>query len=232
MPVMLPLLMRLARLPEDAAAGAPIVREQQPLLLVAAKRLTQVHLEALRDAEQVLALASAEATRIRGEARAEALTLKEAARAEGAGQGRRDAIVALLGTAELGRRLQELIAERLADVVQHTLRQLVGEPGDVAFMRRRIEHLLQSGHGIASPGAASAATLRCHPADFAVVRDAAAVIPRGLRLVADPGRPPGSLLLQLRDRFIESDLLLTLQQAGDLVRQAVSHCPLLSEGRP
>jgi type III secretion system HrpE/YscL family protein len=193
-------------------------------MMTAGARLPAQTLHALRRAEDIVREAEAAATAIRAQAAQEAVATKAQARADGFAQGRMEALSKTLGTLELERRLRELLAEQLADVVERSLRSLLTEPGEQEVLHRRVLHLLRCG-GV-EENLASPATLYACPAEAELLRDMLSVHGNelgALAVVADERRPHGNLLLEMRGGFVESDRELTIEQLREVVRRAADH---------
>lgn len=208
-----------------------------PTLQFASPRIPRETFQALRQADEIVREAEMAATRLREQTAAMLGAQRQQARQEGFARGRSEALAGVLGTLEVERRLRELLSHRLADIVEHCVRSLVGELGEAELLRRRILHLLRTGGAAVSDGAdtdksggsealARGATLYLHPDVLPQVRSLLATsTPDGaaladLVLVADDRRPREALLLEMRSGFVESDLTLTLQDARTLVQQA------------
>lgn len=210
-----------------------------PTLQFGGPRIPRETFQALRQADDILREAEAAAAKLREQTAALLGAQRQQARNEGFARGRSEALAGVLGTLEVERRLRELLSHRLADIVEHCVRSLVGELGEAELTRRRILHLLRSGGADAADGDKGSnsegrgATLYLHPELLAQVRALVAAAPSDgatladLVLVADERRPREALLLELRTGFIESDFTLTLQDARLLVQQAVQQATQL-----
>ena len=191
-------------------------------ILLAGSRIERRAFVALRDVQRTTEAARAVARSLLSEAQAQIQAEFELARRRGYDDGAREGIAAVLGAAELEQRLRELLAARLADVVQHCLRSLLGEIGADAAFRQRALHLLRAGDGDA------VATLLVHPTDVGRTRDLLAELtahyrrPLGWLQVREAGHvEPGDLVLETRMGFVQNNLTLTLASLRDLVVQAV-----------
>jgi hypothetical protein len=215
--------MSLGLLYKAELAGAP------PTLQFGGPRIPRETFQTLRRADEMLREAEAAATRLREQTAALLGAQRQQAHNEGFARGRNEALAAVLGTLEVERRLRELLSHRLADIVEHCVRSLVGELGEAELLRRRILHLLRTGGAGESNGETPerGATLYLHSELLAQLRPLLTTATpedaplADLLLVADERRPRESLLLELRTGFVESDFTLTLQEARTLVQQAV-----------
>ena len=178
--------------------------------------------EPLRDADALLQRARAEAEALRDQARQDVQRQFDEAREAGWRAGRAEALGAVLGSVEIESQLRELLADRLADLVEQCLRALLGEIGADEVLRQRARHLLRHaapGHGV---------TVYAHPAQAAAVRDAMTelVADQGgalhwLRVQGDEHCAPDALVLETRVGFVDSSVSLTLQGLREVIVQAV-----------
>ncbi len=195
-----------------------------PTLLFDGARLPRGSFHALRLADSVLREAEAAAAQLR-EQTAEVLDAQKLeARAQGLAQGRADGMVAVLGTLEVERRMRELLAGRLADVVEHCVRSVLGDLGPQALLRQRVLHLVRTA---ATPGAA---TLSVCPEQLAQAQVAVAELGEtmggdvaALVVVSDARCAFDTLLLETKVGFIETSLEVTLQDTRDIVLRALAH---------
>ena len=214
---------------------APDAKPGEPAqLLFSGSRIPRETFRVMRLADDVLREAERSAAQLREQAAAEAASQKEQARRQGFEQGRIEAMAAVLGTLEVERRLRELLSHRLADIVEHCLRGMLGEFGEPQLMRQRVLHMLNKADASAMPNgsggqAASvgAATLYVCPEQLPMIQEVVSALGQdnigGLTVVADGRRAPDALLLESKVCFIESHLQLTLQEARELVQQALAH---------
>jgi len=205
-------------------------------ILLAGGRIERRAFIALRDVQRTTEAARAAARSLLSEAQAQIHAEFEQARRKGYDDGAREGLAAVLGAAEIEQRLRELLASRLADVVQHCLRSLLGEIGADAAFRQRALHLLRAGDGEA------VATLLVHPTDVGRTQDMLAELtahyrrPIGWLQVREAGHvEPGDLVLETRMGFVQNKLTLTLASLRELVVQAVeraqSQLPLAATPR-
>lgn len=209
-------------------------------LMFSGPRIPRDTFKALSLADDVLREAEAAADQIRQQASTVLEQQRLHAHAQGLAQGRAQAMVAVLGTLEVERRLRELLSHRLADIVEHCVRSLLGDIGETRLLRQRILHLLATAGTQATPlGAASpqepglgSATLYVCPEQAPLVQQMVAELSQaangsgmvaGLVVMADPRRAPDSLLLETKMCFLDSDLTLSLQETRALVQDALAH---------
>jgi flagellar biosynthesis/type III secretory pathway protein FliH len=188
-------------------------------------------------ADDVLREAQAAAAQLREQTIAMLDAQLRQAQAQGFAQGHAQAMTHVLGTLEVERRLRELLSHRLADVVEHCLRGLLGEFGEHGLMRQRVLHLLHTaGSSLGAARAASTdagigpATLYVCPEQLPLAQQVVNELNQGLsgsiaglKVVADDRRAPDSLLLETRVGFIESNITLTLQEMRSLLQQSLDH---------
>lgn len=193
-------------------------------LLFDGERIPREAFGALRLADSVLREAEAAAAQVREQA-TEILDLEKLeAHAQGLAQGRAEGMAAVLGTLEVERRMRELLASRLADVVEHCVRNVLGELGPQALLRQRVLHLVRTA---ATPGAA---TLYVGPEQFALAQAAVAELAEtiggdvaALVVVSDAHCAVDALRLETKVGFVEASLALTLQDTRDIVARALAH---------
>jgi len=203
-------------------------------LLFSGARIPRDTFQVMRLADDVLREAERSAAQLREQAATEVASQKEQARQQGFAQGRAEAMAAVLGTLEVERRLRELLSHRLSDIVEHCLRNMLGELGESQLMRQRVLHMLHKAasgpvsNGSGWDGASTGvATLYVCPEQLRMVQEVVSMPGPdnigGLLVVADDRRAPNALLLETRVCFIESNLELTIGEARELVQQALAH---------
>ena len=145
------------------------------------------------------------------------------AHAIGLREGRADGTLAVLGTLEVERRLRELLASRIADVVEQCVRNVLGDMGPVEVFQRRVRQLVRSG------ATGGAATLHVCPAQAhlaqAIVDEQAQVAGGALNwltVFSDDHCARDSLVLETRVGFVDSSIELTLSAARDIISRAVA----------
>lgn len=121
------------------AAGAAAA----PQLLFSGARLPRDTFQLMRMADNVLREAEAEAKTLREQSAAILQAQKRQAQAEGFAQGRAEGMASVLGTLEVERCLRDLLSNRLADVVEHCLRGLLGDLDGKHLLRQRVLQLLR-----------------------------------------------------------------------------------------
>ncbi len=193
-----------------------------PSILARASRIERSRFETLKSASQVLQVAHDAAQRLREESEEVLAAQAARAREEGHAQGMADAMVAVMGTLETERRLRQLLADRMADVVEQCVRSLLGEIGNTDVFQQRVRHLLRS-----NPQG-SRATLHVFPAQahlaHAVIAEQASAAGGELAWLtvhSDEQCAPDALVLETRVGFIDASIELTLANARDVISRAV-----------
>lgn len=194
-----------------------------PTLLFDGARLPREAFSALSLADTVLREAEVAAAQLR-EQTAEILKLQRLeAHAQGLAQGRAEGMTAVLGTLDVERRMRELLANRLADVVEHCVRSMLGELGPQTLLRQRVLHLVRTA---ATP---CAATLYVGPEQFIQAQAAVAELAEtiggdvaALVVVSDAHCAVDALRLETKVGFVEASLELTLQETRDIVVRALA----------
>lgn len=190
-----------------AAAGTRIGREE----LVRLQGIDALLREAEATAASMVAVA--------GE-RAEAV--RRSAFDDGQRQGREAALVAILGTLEVERRMIELLADRIGGVVEQCVRSLIGQVGATELFARRIQHAVRS---LTPDGRA---TLHVAPAQAHLAQEAIALLAEqsgtDLRWVAihlDEHCQPDEFVIETDIGFVDARLSTTLQGARRIIEQAI-----------
>lgn len=197
-------------------------RHAQGELWFSGSRISHRAFEQLRDADALLQRARAEAEALREQARQDVQQQFEEARKAGLQAGRAEALGAILGSIEIETQLRELLADRLADLVEQCLRALLGEIGASEVLRQRARYLLRH----AAPG--QGVTLHAHPAQASAVRDAVTELleKQGealhwLRVQGNENCALDSLVLETQVGFVDSSVSLTMQGLREVIVQAV-----------
>lgn len=197
-------------------------RHGESTMLLAGQRIERRAFEVLGSADRLLAEAEARAEALHAELEQQLAAERAAAHEIGLQQGRRDGLVAVLGTLEAERRLAELLATRLADVVEQCVRNLLGDLGPVEVFQRRVRQLLRS------QSAGGAATLHVCPTQAhlaqAIVDEqaqAAGAVLNWLTVHSDDHCARDCLVLETRVGFVDSSIELSLQATRDIVTRAV-----------
>ena len=185
-------------------------------------RIARRAFEPLRDADALLQRARDEADALREHAKQEVQRHYDEAREAGLQAGRAEALGAVLGSIEIEAQLRELLADRLADLVEQCLRALLGEIGASEVLRQRTRHLLRQ----VAPG--RGVTVYAHPAQAAAVRDAVTELlaEQGqalhwLRVQGNEYCALDSLVLETQVGFVDSSVLLTMKGLREVIVQAV-----------
>lgn len=176
----------------------------------------------LKLGDEVIREAKAAAQALREENVAQIAAELADANERGFTQGLSDGMVAVLGTLEVERRLRELLAERMADVVEQCVRSMLGEMGQAEVFKQRVRHLLRS-----SP-AGSGATLHVCPAQAHLAHAIVAELSNlgggdlsWLTVYSDDHCAPDVLVLETRVGFVDASIDLTLAAARDIISSAV-----------
>jgi flagellar biosynthesis/type III secretory pathway protein FliH len=191
-------------------------------------------LESMSLAENVLREAQTAAAQLREQTakvlQTQIVQAQAQAQAQGLAQGKAQGLASVLGTLEVERCLRELLSQRLAGIVEHCVRNLIGELGSAEFTRQRVMHLLRTASD--SSARVSGATLYVNPEEVAQAQAIATSLSQTptqngdittLNVVADANRAVDSLLLETKMGFIDSNLTLTLKEAEQLVQKALSY---------
>jgi flagellar biosynthesis/type III secretory pathway protein FliH len=206
-------------------------------LLFSGARIPCDTFQAMRLADDVLREAHAAASQVRQQAVAMRDAQLRQAHAQGFAQGRAQAMIYVLGTLEVERRLRDLLTHRLADLVEHCVRSVLGEFGQPGLMRQRVLHLLRTAGSppdvLRAPSTAAgigSATLYVCSEQLPLVQKVATEMSHGMAgniagliVVADDSRAPDSLLLETRVGFVESNITLALHEMRNLVQQSLDH---------
>ena len=201
---------------------AVLHRHNDSTMLLSGHRIERAAFQVLGSADRMLAEAAAAAQALHDDVDRMVQSQLAAAHETGLREGRADGVVAVLGTLEVERRLRELLASRIADVVEQCVRNLLGDMGPVEVFQRRVRQLLRSG------AAGSAATLHVCPAQAhlaqAIVDEQAQVAGGDLNwltVLSDDHCARDSLVLETRVGFVDSSIELTLNAARDIISRAV-----------
>jgi type III secretion system HrpE/YscL family protein len=189
---------------------------------VRATRIERSRFETLKSASAVLQAAHAAADQLRAESEQVLAAQAMQAREAGFAKGEADAMVAVMGTLETERRLRQLLADRMADVVEQCVRSLLGDMGNTEVFQQRVRQLLRN-----NPQG-SRATLHVCPAQahlaHAVIAEQASMAGGELAWLtvhSDEQCAPDALVLETRVGFIDASVDLTLAQARDVISRAV-----------
>jgi flagellar biosynthesis/type III secretory pathway protein FliH len=196
--------------------------DNHAVLAASATRIERGRFEALQSSAEVLRAAQIAAAELREDSEHLLETQKAEARDEGYQQGLADAMLAVMGTLETERLLRQVLADRMADVVEQCVRGMLGDIGPVEAFQRRARHLLRS-----TPNGARA-ILHVSPSQAplaqALVAEQAAAAGGELgwlTVSSDEQCQSDALVLETRVGFIDASVDLTLAAARDLVSRAV-----------
>jgi type III secretion system HrpE/YscL family protein len=194
----------------------------EAIITASATRIERGRFDALQTAGGVLRAAQLAATALREDSEQLLAAREEEAREAGYAQGVSDAMVAVMGTLDTERRLRQLLADRMADVVEQCVRGMLGDIGPREVFQQRVRHLLRN-----SP-AGSNATLHVCPAKAhlaqAVVAEMAAAAGgelSWLSIYSDEQCGPDTLVLETRVGFVDASIDLSLASARELISRAV-----------
>jgi type III secretion system HrpE/YscL family protein len=197
----------------------------EPSIAVSATRIERRRFASLQSAAAVLGAAQRAAATLREESE-QLLAQQEAeAREAGFAQGLADGVVAVMGTLETERRLRQLLADRMADVVEQCVRSLLGDIGPTEVFQQRVRHLLRN-----NPAGSNATLHVCpaqaHLAQAILNEQTAALGPSGgdmswLSIYSDEQCAPDALVLETRVGFVDASIDLTLAHARDIISRAV-----------
>jgi type III secretion system HrpE/YscL family protein len=198
-------------------------RSDSSSLLLSGKRIERGAFTVLRDAGAVLAEARSEAQSMREDAEFVVEAQREQAHRIGFESGRVAGVQAVLGTLETERRMRELLASRIADVVEHCVRTILGDVGAAEVFERRVRQMLKN----ATTG--GEATLHVCPSQAhlaqAIVDEQTQALGAPLNwltVFSDDHCKRDILVLETRVGFIDSSVELTLNSARDIISRAVT----------
>ena len=194
---------------------------------VAGTRIERSAFRVMGDAAELTRAAASEARQIVGEAHIQAASIAEDARVAGWDAGRREGLIAVLGTLEVERRMRRVLADRLAQLVVHAVRSLVGELDEHELFHRRVLQLLARADEAAPP-------MRLHvsPAQAPLAQSIVSelVADRGssisgawIAVAADELCAQDTIVLETADGFIDADVELTLVELRAIVERAIDH---------
>lgn len=201
---------------------AVLHRHNASTMLLSGRRIERAAFEVLVSADRLLDEAAGAARELRDDVDRLVQEQRSAAHEIGLREGRADGVLAVLGTLEVERRLRELLASRIADVVEQCVRNLLGDIGPTEVFQRRVRQLLRSA------AAGGAATLHVCPAQAhlaqAIVDEQAQVAGAELNwltVFSDDHCARDSLVLETRVGFVDSSIELTLSATRDIISRAV-----------
>lgn len=193
---------------EALAVGGAVIQRRAYSVISSADRL-------LRDSREM-------AERTLAEAQDAAAQVHREAWEQGFAQGRLEGVESVLGTLETERRLRELLALRLAAIVEQCVRSMLGDIGSAEVFRARVIHLVRSTPP--TPGMRLHVCAAQTPAARAALADLQShfgVDINWLEVVGDERREPDSLMLETRVGFVDASVEMTLEAARDLIRRAL-----------
>jgi flagellar biosynthesis/type III secretory pathway protein FliH len=190
-------------------------------------RIPRQVFSALSDCDAALEAAHDAASRLREQAAGGIAAEREAARREGYEAGREAGLASVIAVADWQQRVAERMTDRLADLVEQTLRAVLGQLDPAVVQRARLLQLLAA----ARTAQGSAAVLNVHPAQLhqlqSVLAQAAlqaqatgATLP-AYELRADDRCERDVFVLETPSAFIESRVELPLSRVRSLIFAAV-----------
>lgn len=201
---------------------AVLHRHNDSTMLLSGRRIERAAFQVLVSADRLLDEAAVAARALRDDVDQLVQAQRAEAHETGLREGRADGMLAVLGTLEVERRLRELLASRIADVVEQCVRNVLGDLGPVEVFQRRVRQLLRSG------ATGGAATLHVCPAQAHLAQaivDEQAQVAGGelnwLTVFSDDHCARDSLVLETRVGFVDSSVELTLNAARDIISRAV-----------
>ena len=201
---------------------AVLHRHHDSTMLLSGRHIERAAFQVLVSADRLLDEAAVAAQALRNDVERLVQAQRAEAHETGLREGRADGVLAVLGTLEVERRMRELLASRIADVVEQCVRNVLGDMGPVEVFQRRVRQLLRSG------AAGGAATLHVCPAQAHLAQaivDEQAQVAGGelnwLTVFSDDHCARDSLVLETRVGFVDSSIELTLNGARDIISRAV-----------
>jgi type III secretion system HrpE/YscL family protein len=191
-------------------------------MLLSGTHIQRAAFAVLCDADQVLSHAQQAAQTLHDDTERLVQAQRDMAFQAGLAEGRTAGTLAVLGSLEVERRLRELLASRIADVVEQCLRSVLGDMGEATVFQRRVRQLLRN----VNP--AGGATLHVCPAQAHLAQavideqgEAAGAPLRWLSVMSDDHCQPDALVLETRVGFVDSSIELTLAGAREIISAAV-----------
>ncbi len=177
----------------------------------------------LKDAAEIMKAARVSAAALEASAQQAAQAARDSGYAAGFEAGRREVIVQVLGTLLVERRLRDLLAARLVQLVEAAARVLLGEVPNDDLARQRIRAL------VASPTAhATGARLHVPPQRVQLAAMVVAEIGTAmgtdvlwLTVIADESLQPHDAVLESDAGFIEARLELQFEELRDVLGDAL-----------
>lgn len=191
-------------------------------LAFSAGRVERSAFRCLKQSDEVLREAQTAVRLLHEESEAQIAAESAAANERGFTQGLSDGIVAVLGTLEMERCLRELLADRMADVVEQCVRSMLGEIGNTEVFRQRVRHLLRS-NLVGASATLHVCPSQAHLAQGVVAEQATAAGGdlNWLTVYSDDHCKPDALVLETRVGFVDASIDLTLAGARDIISRAV-----------
>jgi type III secretion system HrpE/YscL family protein len=176
----------------------------------------------LHDVDSLLKEAQAAAQELLQQARDEADAVRTAAYRDGLCQGREAAIIAVLGTLDVERRMMDLLAERIGKVVEQCIRSLIGQVAASELYQSRIRHavstLVPEGQVMlhVAPGQA-------HIAQEALARliERTGADLRWITIRVDEHCPVDEFVIETQVGFVDARMSTTIDDARRIIEQAI-----------
>jgi type III secretion system HrpE/YscL family protein len=176
----------------------------------------------LHDIDSLLREAQAGADELIEDARSQADAVRAAAYDDGYRSGREAALVAILGTLEVERRMMDLLADRIGRVVEQCIRTLIGQMGAAELYQSRIRHAVST---LVPDGQA---TLHVAPGQAHVAQEALALLVertgvdlRWISIRVDDHCPADEFVIETQLGFVDARLSTTIDDARRIIEQAI-----------
>ena len=176
----------------------------------------------LHDVDALLKEAQAAAQELLRNAREDADAVRTAAYEEGLCRGHEAAIIAVLGTLDVERRMMDLLADRIGKVVEQCIRSLIGQMAATELFQSRIRHavstLVPEGQAVlhVAPGQA-------HIAQEALARltERTGADLRWITIRVDEHCPEDEFVIETQVGFVDARLSTTIADARRIIEQAI-----------
>ncbi|MFN9805551.1 MAG: type III secretion system stator protein SctL [Betaproteobacteria bacterium] len=176
----------------------------------------------LHDIDCLLREAQASAQEMVHRAREEADALRAAAYEDGLLRGHEAAVVAVLSTLDVERRMMDLLADRIGKVVEQCIRSLIGQVAAAELYQSRIRHAVST---LVPEGQA---TLHVAPGQAHVAQEALARLVertgadlRWIAIRVDERCPVDEFVIETQVGFVDARLSTTIDDARRIIEQAI-----------
>jgi len=194
-------------------------------LWLASEHVRAHEFRTIKQADGVLHAAQELAQRMLEAQQHELQTQLAQARRDGFDRGRREGMAAVLGTLALERRMRELFASRMADIIEQCMKHMLGDIGAAELFRQRVLHLLMQADRTAVMLHVSPAQAHWAHAAVQPLADASGDL-SWLVILTDSRLAPDSMVLETRTGFVDASIELSLAGMRELVAEAVSRASL------